>query len=512
MHLLLPPSPAQATNSTNPKPNKAGSLGDHPPGIPSLHNRRVRYRAPNPLRPDEVAQSLHENARRRLIEAQPLHESGELLPQPQRTRPSLHTSSRHLPPLPAYAAGLPNPPTSNTAPFAPMPNLPLMDLGDGLHLPEDARARLRLLKQYISLAEEQLNCGIVPTIEHIIQLRTHLFVLLDEQTKRPKSERGEFIEPLITRVFDISTRADVLRQPPLLPTEPRPRHEESSHGPTAPMYFVSSPNGYQAVLATSVASDAVRTLGASQIPAPTLAPEGRQADVQPNMQPNADAAVMENVVRQAVLNQRPVADGHFAWGRNLRRLWLFVRLYFFCHMFSAPGTQTRVLYVTLALIVSVLSETDVPRRVYEMVLAPVQRHLEGLVHFTPDEQVQQRPHGAETVGNEPAADQEARVQLPHEVNWATGICHTLRRMERSAALFLASLVPGVGERHIEVRNAVEAARNAELARQEDEQRQQQEEAASAQENSAGVNEDNAPADTGTEALDQPQRAIPQEAH
>ena len=45
---------------------------------------------------------------------------------------------------------------------------------------------------------------------------------------------------------------------------------------------------------------------------------------------------------------------------------------------------------------------------------------------------------------------------------------SVRRVERAIALFIASLVPGVGERHIAAREAAEVARQAE-ARERDEQ-------------------------------------------
>lgn len=503
VHLILPPSPPQPADPT--KPTTGASNTSHAithrhdqPHNPGLHAQQIRYRAPNPLRRDEIAQSLHENARRRLAEIQQ-----RTLPESQWPRPPHWASRQQIPRLPPYMPGPSVPVTQTTAPFASLPNLSVMDLGEGLQLPEEARPRLRLLKQYIGLAEEQLNCGIAPTIDHVIQLRTHLFKLLDAQLQRPLSERGEYIEPLITRVFDISTRADELRQPRLLPTQIGP-----SHGSMGELYLVSSPSGYQALCASSVnASGAVRTLGTTQ----TLGTESSTNGQQPNVQQNADAAVMENVVRQAVLNQRPAADGQFGLGRNLRRLWLFMRLYFFCHMFSQPGSQTRLLYVTLAVIAAILSETSVPRRLYEMIFAPVQRHLEGLVHFAPEP----APQGAEATTNQ-------GVQPDREASWAAGAYHNLRRVERSAALFIASLVPGVGERHIEVRNAAEAARNAEIARQEEERRRQEEEEAAAAENpeehspgvddGAGNSDRVSHTDTGAEAPNVPQTAIPQEAH
>jgi hypothetical protein len=50
------------------------------------------------------------------------------------------------------------------------------------------------------------------------------------------------------------------------------------------------------------------------------------------------------------------------------------------------------------------------------------------------------------------------------------IIHFLRRAERSIVLLLASLVPGIGERQVEARNAAEAER----VRQEQEQEQERE--------------------------------------
>ncbi|KAL4941382.1 hypothetical protein BDV06DRAFT_4823 [Aspergillus oleicola] len=458
VHLVLPPSVSQATESarstaTAPTPAQHHSVHSNHSRNHGVHEHQLRYRSPNPLRRDEIAQSLHENARLRLSEMQHM--------QRLQQRSTIWTPQQH----PSRSSHSPRQSSTGIPTTAPLS--PLMGFGDSIQLPEDVQSRLRLLKQYIRLAEEQLNCGIAPTIDHVIQLRTHLFKILDDQLRRPPSERGEFIEPLVTRVFDISTRADELRRARLLPI-----HSGSSHGPTAPLYLVSAP-GYQGLISgSSTATDVVRTFGTARAPGTPSVVE----DPPINAQPNADAAVMENVVRQAVLQQQPAADGQFGLGRNLRRLWLFMRLYFFCHMFSMPGTQTRLIYVTLAVIAALLSETTVPRQMYEMILAPVQRHLEGLVHFTPEEP---RPQGAEGAGAEATANEQAGVQPGPQAARAGGIYRNLRSVERSAALFIASLVPGVGERHIEVRNAAEAARNAELARQEEERRRQAEEAAAA---------------------------------
>ncbi|KAL5049565.1 hypothetical protein BDW71DRAFT_150867 [Aspergillus fruticulosus] len=505
VHLVLPPSPADSTDSaksvTNASchSNRADAPRDNQLRNPELHTLQLRYREPNPLRRDEIAQSLHENATRRLAELQ--HDNA--YSQPSWTRTSAWTSSQQLHRPPSYIPGPMGTATPIASPFAALQSLPVADFGDGIQLPEETQARLRLLKQHITLAEEQINCGIAPTIDHVIQLRTHLFKILDDQLRRHPSERGEFVEPLITRVFDISTRADELRRRHLLPHNSRP-----SHRPAAPLYLISSPNGYQAVCTPSVATDGARTLGPVRTVETTVSAEGQQA----NAQPNADAAVMENVVRQAVLNQRPVADGQLGLGRNLRRLWLFMRLYFFCHMFSQPGSQTRLLYVTLSVIAAILSETSVPSRVYEMILVPVQRHLEGLVHFTPEEQAPLRQQVAEAASGEAATNQQVGIQPGRETRWAGGLYHNLRRVERSAALFIASLVPGVGERHIEVRNAAEAARIAELARQEEERRRQEEAAAAAETTEEGTAGERSTQATTVAEMNELHPAVPQEVH
>ncbi|KAL3447006.1 hypothetical protein BJX65DRAFT_101271 [Aspergillus insuetus] len=479
IHLVLPPSQPQTLGSASSTSNyeslspyqaSTSIPRDNPPQYSTEQmNSRARHRPSGQLSQTDMARALQESARRRLIELNQRNGGFSHHRSWDSATSALWASSRQLHRSPLHIPEPSAPGTHTTAPFVATPTSPHSASGHELPLAGEAQPRLRLLKQYISLAEEQLNCGIAPSLDHVIQLRTQLFKLLDDQLQRPFSERGEHLEPLVSRVFEISSRADILRQRHLLTV-----HHGSSRA-AAPMYLLSSPDGYQAVVASPTAADTSR-----QISWPRgTTPSANNAPVPDAQQPLAEAAVMENVVRQAVLNHRPaVADGQLGLGRNLRRLWLFVRLYFFCFMFSPAGTWTRIIYVALAVVASILSETSVPRRMYELILAPVQRHLEGLVHFAPEEPVPPRTQGTEGAGNE-ATTNQVGIRGGREVNWTAGLHHSLRRVERSAALFIASLVPGVGERHIEVRNAAEAARNAELARQEEEQRRQEEEATAA---------------------------------
>ncbi|KAF7169773.1 hypothetical protein CNMCM5623_002402 [Aspergillus felis] len=329
------------------------------------------------------------------------------------------------------------------------------------------RARLDVLQLQVNYAEDQLQLGIAPPAERIIRIRNQLCEMLDDLYSDPRAERNGNIEALLSRIFNVYTRADQLRitqsrlQPSHLATNASANAEQAR-----PLYLLSSPGGYQALVASPGATNSIQASLASFHASQTPEITPMQAPAQPaGFRANQEAVVLENVVRQAVLNQRAVNNGQVDLSRYIRRIWLFVRLYFFCYMFSEPGTWLRVLYVTLAVVASLLSETSVPRQLFNMTVAPFQRHLEGLLHVAPDAAGN---NGAQAAVNGTGMLHNNRATLPGQLRQG------VRRLERSAALFIASLVPGVGERQIEVRNAAEAARNAQLAREEEERRRQQE--------------------------------------
>ncbi|RHZ59026.1 uncharacterized protein CDV56_105048 [Aspergillus thermomutatus] len=356
------------------------------------------------------------------------------------------------------------------------------------------RTRLDVLQLQINYAEDQLQLGIAPPAERIIRIRNQLCEMLDDLYSDPSAERNGNIESLLSRIFNVYTRADQLRitQSRLQPSHRATHTSANAEQARAPLYLLSSPGGYQALIASPGVSDSIQASLASfhAMPTPEFTPV--HAPAQPaGLRANQEAVVMENVVRQAVLNQRAVNNGQVGLSRHIRRIWLFVRLYFFCYMFSEPGTWLRVLYVTLAVVASLLSETSIPRQLYNMTIAPLQRHLEGLVHVAPDAADN---NGARAAGNGSGRLNDNRASLPDQ------LIQGVRRLERSAALFIASLVPGVGERQIEVRNAAEAARNAQLAREEEERRRQQE-TANNSENSAERQESHEEANGANERVE-----------
>lgn len=328
------------------------------------------------------------------------------------------------------------------------------------------RVRLPVVQAQIALCEDQLSRGNAPGMEHIIRIRTHLFHHLDAQYLNPLSPRDGVVESLLTRVFNVYTRADQIRVTQFRTAQ----HQNHTANPpmmepvSAPLHLLTSPDGYQALVASPNGNDTIQaslaTLRAAQ-PHET-APLGHGHP--PGLQQNAEAAVLQNAVRQAVLNQHigNAQNAQLGFARNVRRIWLFIRLYFFCYMFSEPGTWTRILMVCVAVAISLLSETGVPQQLYRMIVAPVRQHFESLVQFGPanpqPEARARAEHNEQGAGANPARNEDGHLRF------------NLRRIERSAALFLASLIPGVGERHVQVRNAADAA---ERARGEEERRQEE---------------------------------------
>lgn len=360
-----------------------------------------------------------------------------------------------------------------------------------------ARVRhLQRLRAGIEAAENQLFHGFLPPIDQIIDMRTQLLQLQDEQYRGRILARNGEIESLLTRIFNVYQRTDQLRaMQDRLPS----RHTNApfSVPPLFPdtsnrAFMVRSPDGYQGIITSSGASSMFPTAHSATSPAHQPQPAlfgGTGAGHAAQAQPDPNAAVVENIVRQAVLNRQQRANNEQpGLGRYLRRVWLFIRLYFFCYMISDPGTWTRTFLVTLAVIAALFADSDLPQQLHGWLVAPVQRHLEGLVQLGEPVAAQQ-PDGT-------AANRGPPNGL------AAGFQHHLRRAERSLVLFLASLVPGIGERQVEAQNAaVEAAQNAERARQEEQQ--QREQAQAATDNQSDAREEEQPTQAHTTTTNQP---------
>lgn len=367
------------------------------------------------------------------------------------------------------------------------------------------------LSQQVMEMENLVNQHIIPSVDMMFRIRTQLQNMLAERQNQnieriystPPNHRlfpstAGAVEVMMSRVTRVYERVDQIT---LIQQAQRIRvgMNSPSFSQTEPsrIYLATHPDGRQSLIlppnTTIRTSSEVSSLQSHATPAP-------EAQGNPNA---ANAAAVHQVVRQALINQQQRQDANGAGlGRYLRRVWMFIRMYFFCYMISDAGTWTRIFLVTCAVLVAVLSDTDIPQQLHGAIVAPVQRHLEGLAHMGgPADQSTQRPNqGGENRGN------------PAPQGMLGEILHFLRRAERSIVLLLASLVPGIGERQVEARNAAEAER----VRQEQEQEQERErEREREQEQARGLGGENehehereqAESDAAAAAITQPEQTV-----
>ena len=382
-------------------------------------------------------------------------------------------------------------PNQASAPSAPRGsndnNSPLGSHSSSIRTTEEDRLRLYSLQQQVLAFETQLLRGTAPSVDEIARVRTQVYAILDDQCLNPLSPRDGYAEALLSRITNLSMRSDQLRI--LQSRQPAASQVHGASAPIhgdqqAPVYLLSSPNGFQAIVVSPTGVAAIQ-LPFGILPSRQSHEPGSVAAVRPErpqlIPPNPRPPLIENVVRQALLNRAGNRQDIIA--RNARRVWLFIRLYFFCYLFSEPGSWTRIIFVSTALLVSLLSETGLFQRFQRVIVEPVQQHLEGLLHAGEEEHLEQpvrhgndadvptNPQDLQATANQGSASPSGQ---PQRQIAPTGMQQNLRRIERSLALFLASLIPGIWERHIGARNAAEAARNAERAREEEERRRQQE--------------------------------------
>ena len=183
-------------------------------------------------------------------------------------------------------------------------------------------------------------------------------------------------------------------------------------------------------------------------------------------------------------------------------IWLIVRLAGFVWFFTA-GNQSWWRFITvsaLAIVVFIIN-TGVLNGIADYLWGPIRRHVEALIPLAGPEAaripaanaaIPQQPGPAQPADIQPAPRRRrgeldenevaARLIEQHRQANASWLMTQIRRVEHAALLFLASLVPGVGERHIAAREAEAAAAEAE--------RQRRIEAAAAAENQETADAEN----------------------
>ncbi|CAO1599380.1 hypothetical protein XANCAGTX0491_003110 [Xanthoria calcicola] len=173
-------------------------------------------------------------------------------------------------------------------------------------------------------------------------------------------------------------------------------------------------------------------------------------------------------------------------------LWLLIRLFGFVYFFTAGGGHRRAFLLGICAFIVFIANTGAFRPLFRAVWEPIRRHIEGLIPLAAagggrqgDRQVQgrqqQQPQqqGRIEDGAEPdrhganaGADTAPNANRPDPLTLADRLLQDqanaslFRRAERAVAIFFASLVPGVGERHIAARDAAEARRLEEARERE----------------------------------------------
>ncbi|KAL9597742.1 MAG: hypothetical protein Q9219_004936 [cf. Caloplaca sp. 3 TL-2023] len=292
-----------------------------------------------------------------------------------------------------------------------------------------------------------------------------------------------------------------------------------AHASAAPdLYLLSSPEGPHSLLVspsgtyrTSFTNPMVIT-GPSpqpqnifQIPVsqpfstnqPRNGPTNPAAQPNPHNQPPAPPVPGNNLAQAQVLLQQQQRNQAQDLARILiplgGHLWLLIRLFGFVYFFTAGGGQRRAILMGICAFIVFIVNTGAFRPFFRSLWEPVRRHIEGLVPLAAARNG--RGEGREGQRRQPQqpqaeVDNVAAVQNQHEggnmpvrggplrnnrnsqppltpTDLADRLLQErhdqslLRRAERAIALFLASLVPGVGERHIAARDAAEARRVAE---------------------------------------------------
>ena len=147
-------------------------------------------------------------------------------------------------------------------------------------------------------------------------------------------------------------------------------------------------------------------------------------------------------------------------------LWLFIRIAGFVYLFGGAGAPwPRTLLIVACTTLVFLAQNRAFRPVVDALWAPVRRHVEELVQdVVPAEPPQPaagaaNPNGAPPTPHGPPTPAPGSARPPGTPGPRDSPARaTMRRAERAIALFVASLVPGVGERHVAARD--EAARRA----------------------------------------------------
>lgn len=173
------------------------------------------------------------------------------------------------------------------------------------------------------------------------------------------------------------------------------------------------------------------------------------------------------------MQARPNANQNEILQFIIARGWLFLRLYMFVFVFSESGTWRRILMIGAIIVYCALPQQNPLTNAFQI----VRRHFDNLIGppnipQRPPQQGQQNVENRDQAGasraNEtsmgsstsarrraaamPTPEETARRLLEQQDRRNPNpVIDALYRIEQGIVLFLASLVPGVGERHVRAR-------------------------------------------------------------
>jgi len=286
--------------------------------------------------------------------------------------------------------------------------------------------------------------------------------------------------------------------------------QRTTHGvESSAVYVLSSPNGPQALLIspTGLYSTPWHLPTIGSIPqafvhhhspgAPALGQTINSNNPTNGQGPNVDAAQVVPAQQPAAHQINAAAQGQQQQQVNQARdlvriilplgghLWLLVRLFGFVYFFTAGAGWRRTILLGVVACLVFVAQTGIFRPIVQAIWDPVRRHAEGLVPLAGNERPRVAAAGAGDNANAPDAQPANREPIPQEAAQrllqeregrdVSFLRQSIRQVERAIALFVASLVPGVGERHIAAREAAETARQAEIREREDQTRREEEE-------------------------------------
>ncbi|KAF3770650.1 hypothetical protein M406DRAFT_336270 [Cryphonectria parasitica EP155] len=170
-------------------------------------------------------------------------------------------------------------------------------------------------------------------------------------------------------------------------------------------------------------------------------------------------------------------------------VWLLIRLAVFVWWFTSANTSWTRWFIIMSLATAVfLVNTGLFNGLANELFQPVRQHLEGLIPFAGPERRRNNappaheggennnrnnpnPQAGQHQGEPDPAQAAARLVEQRREQNANWLLDQIRRIERASLLLLASILPGVAERHIA---RLEAEARAERERQEAAERAEQE--------------------------------------